>query len=197
MYIYKITNNITNESYVGQTNNFKRRKENYISLYKSPNSKGANRPLYKAMRSYGLDNFSFEILEECDKEISNLREEYYINLYDCLRKGYNHEKIGKRKKMSEQTKDKIRNSQLDKKNHMFNKKGKECKNSKKVINLITNKIYNSMRECALDEFGDIKYVKYISRICQPYSNRFFYKGNTYRLINENGNIIDKKIKPKR
>ena len=43
----------------------------------------------------------------------------------------------------------------------------------------------------LDEFGDIKYVKYISRICQPQTKRFSYKGHTYRLIDDEGNIIPK------
>lgn len=196
MYIYKITNNITNQSYIGQTNDFIRRKANHISLYKNEKSKGANRPLYKAMRSYGLDSFSFEILEVCPEEISNERETYYINLYNCVSKGYNRENKAKRKTLTKETKNKIKKSQLGEKNHMFGKKGIKCKNSKRVINLITNKVYNSMRECALDEFGDIKYVKYISRICQPETNRFFYKGNTYRLLDNDGNIIDKKIKPK-
>ena len=196
MYIYKITNKITNQSYVGQTNDFKRRKENHISLYKSPDSKGANRPLYRAMRSYGLDKFSFDILEECDKENSNEREEYYIQLYNCVDKGYNREKNAKRKDLSLETKNKIKLSQLGIKNHMYGKTGKMCKNSKKVINLKTRKVYNSMRECALDEYGDIKYVKYISRICDVNSNRFTYKGNEYRLIDKNGNIINKKRFPK-
>lgn len=197
MFIYKITNNITNQCYIGQTDNFKRRKENHISLFKSPSSKGADRPLYRAMRSYGLNNFSFEILEECDDNISNSREDFYIDLYKSVSHGYNREKSGKRKNLSKYTKEKIRNSQMGEKNHMFGKKGKECKNSKKIINLITKKMYDSMRECALNEFGDIKYVKYISRICDPQSNRFFYKGNTYRLIDNDGNIIEKIVKPKR
>ena len=44
--------------------------------------------------------------------------------------------------------------------------------------------------------NDIKYVKYISRICQPNTNRFSYKGNVYRLLDENGNIIEKNVNKK-
>lgn len=189
MYIYKITNIITNQSYIGQTVDYKKRWENHISLCKSPNVKGYNRPLYKAMRSYGIENFSFDVLEECGSDISNDREEYYMWLYNTIAKGYNHEKSGKHKTHSEETKRKMSEAQLGDKNHMFGKKGADCKNSKKCIDLTTGKIYNSMRECAIDEFGDIKYVKYISRICQPHTNRFGYKGHTYRLIDDNGNIV--------
>lgn len=47
-----------------------------------------------------------------------------------------------------------------------------------------------MRECALAEYGDIKYVKQISRVCDPNSNRLNYKGKVYRKI-ENGVLIEK------
>ena len=196
MIIYKITNNITNQCYIGQTINFKKRKNGHLDLYKNKNLKGAQRPMYKDMRKYGIENFTFKILEECNENCSNEREVYYMNKFNSIKKGYNHEKSGKHKFHSEETKRKISDSQLGNKNHMYDKKGINCKNSKKVINLTTKKTYNSMRECAIDEYGDIKYVKYISRICQPNTNRFFYKGNTYRLLDENGNIIDKNVNKK-
>lgn len=177
MIIYKITNNITNKCYIGQTINFKKRISSHLDLYKNKDSKGAQRPMYKDMRKYGIDNFTFEVLEECKESCSNEREEYYIKKFNSVKKGYNHEQSGKHKFHTEETKKKISNSQ-------------------KVINLITGEKYNSMRECALDEFGDIKYVKYISRICQPNTNRFSYKGNVYRLLDENGNIIEKNVNKK-
>ena len=193
MYIYKITNNITNKCYIGQTINFNKRKNNHLDLYKNPNLKGAKRPLYEDMRKFKIENFSFEILEECSSEISNQREEFYIKKYNSIINGYNHEIKGEHKLLSEETKAKISSAQIGEKNHMFGKKGKDCKNSKKIINLSKNIKYDSMRECALKEFGDIKYVKCISRVCDPKTNRFFYKGNAYRLIDENGNIIKKNI----
>ena len=191
MYIYKITNIITNQSYVGQTIDYKKRWNNHKDLYKFPHIKGGSRPLYKAMRSYGIENFSFSVLEECEDVLANEREEYYIVLYNTIKKGYNHESSTKHKYLSETTKKKIAEAQIGEKIICSAKKSELCKNSKKCIDLTTGKIYNSMRECALDEFGDIKYVKYISRICQPHTKRFGYKGHTYRLIDDEGNIIPK------
>ena len=72
--VYKITNNITGDFYIGSSCNIKQRwaVHKCVSAWKlQPNSK-----LYKSMASYGLDNFTFEILEKTDnlKE----REQYYI-----------------------------------------------------------------------------------------------------------------------
>ena len=72
--VYKITNNITGDFYIGSSKNIKRRwtqHKNPSAQKRQPNSK-----LYKGMASYGLDNFTFEIIEETD----NLREreQYYI-----------------------------------------------------------------------------------------------------------------------
>lgn len=41
------------------------------------------------MRKYGLENFSFEVLEECDQAKLNEREAYYIKKYDSYQSGYN------------------------------------------------------------------------------------------------------------
>ena len=72
--VYKITNNITGDIYIGSSKNTKKRwvKHKCPSTHKRyPNSK-----LYKDMTSYGLDNFTFEVLEETAdlKE----REQYWI-----------------------------------------------------------------------------------------------------------------------
>ena len=41
------------------------------------------------MRKYGIDNFSFEVLEECEQKDLNRLEEYYIQHYDTFYNGYN------------------------------------------------------------------------------------------------------------
>ena len=47
--------------------------------------------IHKAMRKYGIDNFSFEVLEECDIERLDEREQYWIAYLDSMNreKGYN------------------------------------------------------------------------------------------------------------
>lgn len=72
--VYKITNIITGEFYIGSSKNIKHR----WTGHRSP-STWARRPgmkLYQAFIKYGLDNFKFEIIEETD----NLKEkeQYYI-----------------------------------------------------------------------------------------------------------------------
>lgn len=45
--------------------------------------------LYIAMQEYGLDNFSIELLEECNPEELNKKEKYFIELYQSNIVGYN------------------------------------------------------------------------------------------------------------
>ena len=49
----------------------------------------ANNKLYQAMKKEGIDNFTFEILEECSPLLLNEKETFYINLYDSYHFGYN------------------------------------------------------------------------------------------------------------
>lgn len=83
-YIYKITNLINGKCYIGQTNNYKRRfLEHRAKGYSSEGVK----ILYFAFDKYGLDNFNFEIIEECENY--NEREKYWIQCYDSFNNGYN------------------------------------------------------------------------------------------------------------
>ena len=76
--IYKITNLINNDFYIGSSRDIESRwhchknSKNYI---KYPNSK-----LYQAIHTFNLANFKFEILEECDIDKLLIREQYYIDL---------------------------------------------------------------------------------------------------------------------
>ena len=73
-YIYKITNIINEKIYVGKSKNPKVRWMQHKSSSKKRNTK-----LYYAMRKYGIENFIFEILEECDEYSINDKEIYYIS----------------------------------------------------------------------------------------------------------------------
>ena len=80
--VYKITNNITGDFYIGSSKYIKRR----WTRHKNPSVRAQqpNSRLYKDIAYYGLDNFTFEIIEETDnlKE----REQYWI---DQLKPSYN------------------------------------------------------------------------------------------------------------
>lgn len=87
--IYKITNNINNKIYIGQSQNIEQRWRSH--KYESINEKQKpyNYSIHKAFRKYGLDNFSFDIIEIVPKEKLNEREIYWINYYNSYKNGYN------------------------------------------------------------------------------------------------------------
>lgn len=93
--IYKITNLINDKSYIGQSVNIKKRFNAHKSAAFNPNNKNYNFPLYKAIRKYGIENFKFEVLEECEKTELNDKEVQYISQYQThSKKGYNQDDGG-------------------------------------------------------------------------------------------------------
>ena len=88
-YIYKIVNKINGKIYIGQTVNPYRRW--YDHRYEGKQDKHRYQShLYNAMKKYGVDNFYFEIIEECDKDIIDERERFWILELNTLSpNGYN------------------------------------------------------------------------------------------------------------
>ena len=84
--IYKITNKLNGKIYVGQSVDIHRR---WAEHKKNSKDKNKTSLLYQAMRADGIENFSFEIIEECSKESLNEREKYWINEYNTIENGYN------------------------------------------------------------------------------------------------------------
>lgn len=84
--IYKITNKLNGHSYVGQSIHIQDRWQQHISLSKNTDN---DAPLYRAFRKYGSDNFSFEVLEECEESALNEREIYWVDKLDTYKNGYN------------------------------------------------------------------------------------------------------------
>ena len=81
--IYKITNNKNNHCYIGQSRNIKKRWKQHIALSKNINDKQRyNYPLYQAFRKYGIENFTFQIIEQCSINTLNQREQYWIDYYN-------------------------------------------------------------------------------------------------------------------
>jgi group I intron endonuclease len=103
--IYKWTNKITNDIYIGQSISLAKRFIRYFNLSYLKNRETL--VISRALIKYGYSNFSLEILEYCD--IANLteREQYYM---DKLNPRYNTLKIAGSSsghKLSEETKTKI------------------------------------------------------------------------------------------
>lgn len=81
--VYLITNTITGAKYVGQSIDIKRR----IMEHRAPNAglKSKSKKFVEDIRKYGIDSFSFDVLEECPAEqllanerkwIATLKPEY-------------------------------------------------------------------------------------------------------------------------
>lgn len=87
--IYKYTNKINQKSYIGQSIQIEVRKQQHLQA--SYNKKHINyySNFHKAIREFGIENFNFEILEECEEEKLNEREVYWIAYYDSYNNGYN------------------------------------------------------------------------------------------------------------
>ena len=86
--IYKITNQITKECYIGQSVDVAKRFKDHVKCGLDIDRPQGNK-LYQSMLEYNLWNFSFELLEECPKEQLNEKEKFYISLYDSCNYGYN------------------------------------------------------------------------------------------------------------
>jgi hypothetical protein len=85
--IYKITDLISGQSYIGQSVDIRERFRQHIKAGLS--SAPATNKLYQAMKKDGLNNFTFEVLEEISRDKLNEREIYYIDLYDTKQSGMN------------------------------------------------------------------------------------------------------------
>jgi group I intron endonuclease len=113
MIIYRITNNITTKSYVGQTiSSLENRWKSHLIQ-----SKRTNYKFHNAIRKYGPEAWTLDVLEEInDINILNDREIYWIAYYNTFYDGYNLTSGGEaRKIVSEEIKEKIRQSHLGKK----------------------------------------------------------------------------------
>lgn len=88
--IYVITNLINGNQYVGQSVDCHRRwADHYSKSYNSQKQDDLNKVLYKAMRKYKRENFSFQILETCERDSLNEREIFWIQKLDTYKNGYN------------------------------------------------------------------------------------------------------------
>ena len=85
--IYKITNLINQHSYIGLSTQLEKRWKYHLDPYNQ--ERESYKTLYKAFKKYGVENFSFEILEECSVEELGSKEKFYIKKYDTYYNGYN------------------------------------------------------------------------------------------------------------
>jgi group I intron endonuclease len=197
--VYLITNTVNDNKYVGQTRQqLNKRWQHHITESRS----FSDRPLYRAINKYGIDNFKVRILEECPASILDDREVYWIDFLDTYHKGYNATTGGEHPEHSQDTKDKISQSMsnLSRSNEwvsnvsislknklergekwgMFLQKnpgGSHAKRRIQGVNITTNEIveFDSMRQAALKITGNERYTGNISRATKEGFVAYGYK----------------------
>lgn len=87
--IYKITNLINGTSYVGQSKDINQRIYEHLRSSYHEDKSDYNYPLHRAIRKYGEDMFSLEVLETCSIAQLNEREEYWVAYFNTRQNGYN------------------------------------------------------------------------------------------------------------
>lgn len=105
-FIYKITNKITNEIYIGQTKKtvHYRFLEHFRQAKTEAEGKRKLTHFHAALNKYGQENFIVETIEECDNNLLNEKEIYWIKYYDSYNNGYNSTTGGQNKNNSFSTK---------------------------------------------------------------------------------------------
>lgn len=90
-FIYKISNNFNDKLYIGLTTKKDARsrwyQHRYLARHLSSNDKSY---LHHSMHEHGVDNFTFEVIEEIDDSKLPEREQYWIKYYNTyIPNGYN------------------------------------------------------------------------------------------------------------
>ena len=85
--IYKITDIESGKCYVGQAANIADRWKQHIKRGVGAETPTRNK-LYPAMNAIGPENFTFEIIEECDRAKLDAREDYWQDYFKAKEFGY-------------------------------------------------------------------------------------------------------------
>jgi group I intron endonuclease len=198
--IYLIENKVNGNKYVGQTvMPLNKRWLAHIQESKT----FSERPLYRAINKYGLDNFNIKVLEETTEDKLSDREIYWIEHFNSYNRGYNATTGGEsNKNIREDIRDKISESMsnvsrsdewvsnvsISLKNKlergerwgMFltkNPGGEHCKRKVQGTNITTGEIieFDSTREASLKIKGSVRYTGNICRAIKDNGTAYGYK----------------------
>ena len=86
--IYKITCQKTKEIYIGKSTDIKNRWQQHCKTAFNCGTI-ASSILHRKMQQYGIENFTFELLEKVPKDQLSEREKYYIDFYKTKETGLN------------------------------------------------------------------------------------------------------------
>ena len=82
--IYKITNTVTGDFYIGSSKNIKQRWKEH--KWQSTWNKCKNNPMYLDFQKYGIDKFEFQVIAEVEEDSLKEKEQQFI---ETLKPTYN------------------------------------------------------------------------------------------------------------
>jgi group I intron endonuclease len=113
--IYKIINEIDGKYYIGSSKNLLVKKGDRLSRHKTDLklNRHINKKLQNAYNKYGIDNFHFIVIEECEEKELLIKEQLYLNEASKNKNNcYNLSFIAGKVEMNDDVKNKIRKSRL-------------------------------------------------------------------------------------
>ena len=122
--IYKITNTVTGDFYIGSSKDVKRRWNEHKC--QSRWKQNPNNPLYNDMQKYGVDKFVFEVLEEVEENKLKEAEQQFIEKLQPTYNSNNAKGLNvERRKESKKKYEKIDKRKKYKKEYNKSDKGKK------------------------------------------------------------------------
>lgn len=110
MFIYKITNLVNQKVYIGQTIQINPRMRWYS--HQADARKGKKSYLYDSMRKHGINNFTWEVIDQCSNiDELNLLEKKWLSHYRSIVEVYNNREAGNNKIHSATSIEKMKESQ--------------------------------------------------------------------------------------
>ena len=85
--IYKYQNKLNGKIYIGQSTDIERRYQQHLWDAEKRPEQGTGIDL--AINKYGINNFTFEIIEQCNPEQLDERERFWIEYFNSYTEGYN------------------------------------------------------------------------------------------------------------
>lgn len=118
--IYMILNTINGKIYIGKSINIERR-------WKEELNGQLNAHIRRSMDKYGIANFKFSVILECEAEELDEKEKFYIDFYNSHHRdfGYNKTLGGEGGQWSEQTKKKVSKMRMGEGNPFYGKRHSE------------------------------------------------------------------------
>jgi hypothetical protein len=175
--IYRITNLCNGKNYVGQSIDVEKR----WRQHKQKSARKENTYLQKAFAKYGIENFDFDVLQECTKEELNDLEIKYIEEFKAQGKAeYNIASGGYVNPLQYKTEEEM---------EIFKKKVSQANTGKKTSDETKEKMRaacaknGNMRKIICIETGEV--YESVAEIARTYRNQASAKSSIRRALREN------------